>query len=1505
MKRLLLAMTLALAALAQRPEIDAPRDRLAFVLKPQLTKSIVWSAAQHRLLTCFRSDQARDYLPVPGLPVPPFIVSIINPNNGVKESFFQVGDDEIAAMAISDNGELLYLGAAQKPVVRRYRMTDHKLNLEIMMDLGASARAIEVLPGKPETIFVATSEMVAVYDGGTPRRQTVKTGKITALYLRPSDKQLIGFGDKQISYYEISDSGVRVARTVRAFSRGEFVSFGEHLAVNEMGDLFDLDRSAPIGRIALPAQIGSRPSSCIPFVDPTGSILAIVRDERGAQSCRLAKYSPDRFVEMAGIPLGNVMPNAAIAWDDGIAIKMELGNLHFTSQRLLVAQPETPIPAPKQEPDGVIRISIPTKDLVYSRSLKMIAASIPAYAGSYGNSVVLIDPATGKAAAPFFAGSEPIALAFSKDGNRLYAGSEEAPIISQLNAKTGKLESTFSILDPPAADSKPENSQVDWRAAGIVVLPKEPQSIAVLRSGPKKRSVAIYDQKVPRTAVMAFDDNSGTQKAAETTASQSAFFPDWIIPGDAINTLRVIGNFRNANLPVWGNVSTADKLAAIDCTEDMLTFDKSGVRFNRHLSPLVAAPVDLPTDKIIDEFNRLMLDRTGISGGKFLRAENASGAPAIDQSRLFAPDGSVWNADRRVPLGRAYMGGIAVPDSANRRVFYIRGGIVVSFDLAAFKPTSIGYVSFSPDAKNVKGKSAVIRKALLVDGKTIALQTDIEVVLYPLSAMKPWPDAAIAAPDTLNSWLDITKPGPSGTKYQPAPAMAIDEPVPGVRRIGMIANDLSVDADGKLVASIWGIAGGWGNSIGRIDPRTASIENMILTGSEPGKMAFSPDGKMVYVWIASEGKIGRINLRQGKRDLLFSPDFSAASSESSPKIPRSALPPAIKESPIFNPDFGALSSGGSARKPQTSTADAAKESPSIFIKAMAVNPSNGMLAIAYSPHQSGLDTVIALFNEDKPLPNIIRPPFPFKEQSIELFFDKSGQMLYGCGETIVRALVTKDGLTQTSTFPKRLRGGARYEDGLIYAIAENGKIVEAIDPETFRTIGRFSLPSENVQSDGDAILADSKLDRVYELMGRKLVMFDLKSHAALGVLQLPPPLKYKGLTDDDSRPAIMMVKADAETLAIRMKQEVFLVRIAAIPQIAQTAAWPLTVQTPGVRIVEVEALDLAFDRARKLIYAGVPKQNGPQSDTVTAIDPETGKVTRSIFNGTAPSRLLLSEDSRYLYMLAEDKLKRLDLSNNSILIIPPRDVRDFTVMPGAPGSIAVKTCPGSVISVAAFTKCSISIYDDDKLRPQTAEMRMSFDDMIFVKTNILYCFVSTGPPIRLSVTNEGVSMPDAGDTKPGIFLGGGLGQLMDKYLFDDGLLYARSGRVIDPETMAEKGQLSANEPPAEGRGALSGIDLRGRGLRGAGLETSPRLPIGPVALDGERIYWLVRDDFSKIIRLRAFDRQTLAYLSTKEIKSVDDGPPESNRRGVGILTPCGDGRIAFRFGREIYIVDPF
>jgi DNA-binding beta-propeller fold protein YncE len=130
------------------------------------------------------------------------------------------------------------------------------------------------------------------------------------------------------------------------------------------------------------------------------------------------------------------------------------------------------------------QIALPANDLVYDRVSRRLYASVPGRLGVLGNSVVAIDPETGRLGPYLFVGSEPGQLALSDDGQFLYVALDGAAAVARVDLREQRMDLQF-----PLGAGELGSFLVD----DMAVLPGQPHS--------RHEGVAVYDDGVPRARI--------------------------------------------------------------------------------------------------------------------------------------------------------------------------------------------------------------------------------------------------------------------------------------------------------------------------------------------------------------------------------------------------------------------------------------------------------------------------------------------------------------------------------------------------------------------------------------------------------------------------------------------------------------------------------------------------------------------------------------------------------------------------------------------------------------------------------------------------------------------------------------------------------------------------------------------------------------------------------------------------------------------------------------------
>lgn len=72
-------------------------------------------------------------------------------------------------------------------------------------------------------------------------------------------------------------------------------------------------------------------------------------------------------------------------------------------------------------------------------------------------------------------------------------------------------------------------------------------------------------------------------------------------------------------------------------------------------------------------------------------------------------------------------------------------------------------------------------------------------------------------------------------------------------------------------------------------------------------------------------------------------------------------------------------------------------------------------------------------------------------------------------------------------------------------------------------------------------------------------------------------------------------------------------------------------QSDFIRQIPLTTKDLVYDKNSQMLYASVPSSAGADGNSITPINPAMGEVGTSVFIGSEPNKLALSDDGRTLY----------------------------------------------------------------------------------------------------------------------------------------------------------------------------------------------------------------------------------------------------------------------------------
>jgi len=315
----------------------------------------------------------------------------------------------------------------------------------------------------------------------------------------------------------------------------------------------------------------------------------------------------------------------------------------------------------------------------------------------------------------------------------------------------------------------------------------------------------------------------------------------------------------------------------------------------------------------------------------------------------------------------------------------------------------------------------------------------------------------------------------------------------------------------------------------------------------------------------------------------------------------------------------------------------------------------------------------------------------------------------------------------------------------------------------------------------------------------------------------------------------------------------------------------------NVRVVHLSTNDLVFDSVDKLIYASVPSSEFAIGNSITALDPAKGTIGSSVFIGSEPTHLAISDDGAFIYagLYGAAAIRRFDpptqtaelqysLGNGGFngVFYPG----ELVVLPGEPHALAVSRFYGSLSPPFAGTV----IYDDAVPRPNVYTGYPSADSITAGATaNRLYGYDNEDSGFgfsRLNVDSTGISLLDS------------TSNLISGYYveikYQSGFVFASNGAVVNAEARTLAGSFS-------------------------GLSNSATvLPDVP----RNKVYFVDTDPSNNTTVLRIFNPKTFLQIAAFELPNLLGGSFGSP--SPSSLVEWSTDNVAFRTtGGQVFLVN--
>lgn len=1159
-------------------------------------------------------------------------------------------------------------------------------------------------------------------------------------------------------------------------------------------------------------------------------------------------------------------------------------------------------------PNSISLLNLPANDLAYDQQSKLLFLSVPGKAGSNGNRVQLLDPASATLIDSIFVGNEPGQFAMSKNGEYLYVTANSARSISRVSLPERTIDLQFPLGVGPLG--RP------YSVEDMAVLPDQPGALAISR-----RTSDALESHFTHDAIAIYDDGVARLNAASSSEHYFADVIEFGSDSDLIfsQNLGAVG-FNRLQVDAQG-VTFLDSEPTLRGTElefaEGLLYSTSGWvidPYTRRLAGLVAGISNSTAVLFDSDTRRLFYIQAGGSAGYRLLAFEAGS---------FIPLGAVQIpgvVDTPLDLTRWGQDGLALRTTGNQ-VIILRTDLIPS------------------------GPPADLKLSLSSANPTVQVNSSYT---YGLSISNQGPASAFGV------WLtNSLPPGCSVLSVDLSQGAWIAESDAIICNLGELTNGaaatavITVRPTKSGVVSFRGFLGSKS-----LDLTSSNNEISWLVWSLNALGTVANVSSLGVNDIAYDPLSGRVYVTTTKTNLAF-PDclmwFNPETKEFGPPVPLH-----------FGPNRLAISKNGRFLYAGLDDISAVQQidlidmseglrfslGPSQKAKEILVCPTNADQVLVYRTYEGKM----ARYDHGVPAAD---------ELSGMTLFSFAGDELYACDGTHSSVPIFKVNSTESGLFLSDWQPGhqsasseLKSSGGLLFY--NRGMVV---NPKTRRILAVMPVPYNSL------VEPDVELGRVFYLTPAgstwRLRSFDLAQGVEIGSVQvagisgIPTRLLRWGkdgfaistsagqlitlqgslipvvpavdlallqscsvsiCTSNDSASYELVLTnrgpSVAQSIAVSQKFTLPVADVALSASVgtatwsANTVTWQPGPVSPGdvailtvavrpvqngtlcafaaarhagndpdlanntaLSVVEVSpdsdgkilelpisTRDLIYDPKRDVIYASVSASNEFFGNNIAIVSPATGDILGSYFAGSEPRLLALPQDSETLYVSLDGTggAKQLDLQTGAIVEDFPLGTNDHFY------ALSLEAQPGENSAVAAslgsFSQIpgspgDVVLYAAGQSLPNIVN---SVQGLAFA-TDGLNLFGSSpgGVLVRMKLGPKGVysreEMPYA---------------INGDVIFSNGRLYAGSGEVLDPFSQVLIGQFASS---------------------------------GPAAIDSAAgaAFMLVQDGGSW--EIRAFDLGTFQVLGTQSVGHVQGTP--------GSLIRCGRDRLAFRTSADqLFIV---
>ena len=302
--------------------------------------------------------------------------------------------------------------------------------------------------------------------------------------------------------------------------------------------------------------------------------------------------------------------------------------------------------------------------------------------------------------------------------------------------------------------------------------------------------------------------------------------------------------------------------------------------------------------------------------------------------------------------------------------------------------------------------------------------------------------------------------------------------------------------------------------------------------------------------------------------------------------------------------------------------------------------------------------------------------------------------------------------------------------------------------------------------------------------------------------------------------------------------------------------------------VEARANDVVYDRANDRVYATVPSSEGlPDGNAIVSYDPATASRVDSVFAGSEPNRIEVSDDGSVAYVGIDGANGFRSWTPGTSTFGPIVGLRsafgdtaraeNFAIQPGSPGTVGIARD-----QISSSADGDLAFFVDDAI--VTGSLTRDANQLAFVDADTLITFNDSNTGFRL--TRWSVA-PDLSITQEDQ-VGGLVAGFSTTMEIDAGLIFASTGVVVDPDTLTALGTYTT-------------------GLSSAAVENAEGAGV---------TYFAGRQGSFGPTVVQAYDRSTFLPLDEASFDGLTGGVQEILETRDGLVLLLDDGRLGFLNG---------